>query len=146
MAVYTDRKDYNEPLPEMRHSLLRARKLGKTIIVPGINNCLKAKTSVKHLIPIMAIGFLFCIQTCADEEIRCSDLIENKWICWHKWLGNMQLETLKHVISSCQGLENLHGVAMRHNYISQNVQMGEAPTAAVSSLNKEADSDGSGSL
>ena len=124
-------------VPEARRNLLSASKLGKDhfqvvllsqdpVFPPGIYNCRKDKTSVEHSIPIIAIGTLFHVQTCADEEIRRSDRIENKWVCWHKRLGYMPLETLKNMIGSCQGLEDLQGVAMPRNYVSANVRMGKA--------------------
>ena len=96
------------------------------VFPPGIYNCHKGKTSAAHAIPIVAIGTPFHIQTCAEEEVCCSDSIKNKWICWHRRLGYMLLETLKNMIGSCQGLDDLQGVAMLHNYVSANVRMGKA--------------------
>ena len=76
-------------VPEARHNLLSASKLGKDhfhvvlpaqdlVFPPGIYHYRRAKTSVEHSIPIIAIGTLFQIQTCADKEIRHSNHIENK--------------------------------------------------------------------
>ena len=124
-------------VPEARRNLLSASKLAKDnfqvilptpnpVFPPGIYNCRKGKTSAAHAIPIVAIGTLFHIQTCAEEEVRRSDRIENKWICWHRRLGYMPLETLKNMIGSCQGLDDLQGVAMPRNYVSANVRMGKA--------------------
>ena len=74
---------------------------------PGIYNCCKGKTSTAHSIPIIVVGTLFHIQTCADNVIWRSERIENKWICWHRRLGHMPLETLKNMVGSCQGLDDL---------------------------------------
>ena len=124
-------------VPEARRNLLSASKLAKDnfqvvlpaqnpVHAPGIYNCRKGKTTTAHSIPIIAVGTLFHIQTCADNVIRRSERIENKWICWHRRLGYMPLETLKNMVGSCQGLDDLQGVAMPRNYVSANVRMGKA--------------------
>ena len=113
-------------VPEARRNLLSASKLAKdrfqvvlpapdSVFPPGIYNCRKNKTSVAHSIPIVAIGSLFHVQTCSDAEIRRSDRVENKWVCWHKRLGYMPFDVLQHMIHSCQGLDDLQGVSMPRN-------------------------------
>ena len=97
-----------------------------SIFRPGIYNCRKSKSSVEQSIPIIPVGTLFHVQTCADAEIRRHDRTENKWICWHRRLGYMPLATIQQMINTCQGLEDLQGIAMPRNYISANVRMGKA--------------------
>ena len=97
-----------------------------SIFRPGIYNCRKSKSSVEQSIPIIPVGTLFHVQTCADAEIRRHDRVENKWICWHRRLGYMPLATIQQMINTCQGLEDLQGIAMPRNYISANVRMGKA--------------------
>ena len=107
-------------VPEARRNLLSASKLAKDnfqvilpaqnpVYPPGIYCCRKGKTLTTHLIPIIAVGTLFHIQTCANILIRRSERIENKWICWHRRLGYMPLATLKNMVGSCQGLDDLQG-------------------------------------
>ena len=44
-----------------------------SVLCPGIYNCRKNKTSVEHSIPIVAVGSLFHIHTCAEAEIKRHD-------------------------------------------------------------------------
>jgi hypothetical protein len=124
-------------VPEARRNLLSVSKLsqdrfqvvmpaGNSIFQPGIYNCRKTKSSVEHSIPIIPVGSLFHVQTCADAEIRRHDRVENKWICWHRRLGYMPLATIQQMINTCQGLDDLQGIAMPRNYVSANVRMGKA--------------------
>ncbi len=69
---------------------------------------------------------MFLVQTCADAEIKRQDRVENKWICWQRRLGYMPWATIQQMINSCQGLDNLQGIAMPSNYISANVRMRKA--------------------
>ena len=124
-------------VPEARRNLLSVSKLSQdrfqvvmpadnSIFRPGIYNCRKSKSSVEHSIPIVPVGSLFHVQTCADAEIRRHDRVENKWICWHRRLGYMPLATIQQMINTCQGLDDLQGIAMPRNYVSANVKMGKA--------------------
>jgi hypothetical protein len=124
-------------VPDARRNLLSVSKLSQdrfqvvlpadnSIFRPGIYNCRKSKSSVEQSIPIIPVGTLFHVQTCADAEIRRHDRVENKWICWHRRLGYMPLATIQQMINTCQGLEDLQGIAMPRNYISANVRMGKA--------------------
>ncbi len=69
---------------------------------------------------------LYYVQTCADAEIQRFDQAENKWICWHRRLGYMPLDTIQQKIDSCQGLEDLQGITMPRNYVSANLKRGNA--------------------
>jgi hypothetical protein len=124
-------------VPDARRNLLSVSKLAQdrfqvvlpadnSIFRPGIYNCRKSKSSVEQSIPIIPVGTLFHVQTCADAEIKRHDRVENKWICWHRRLGYMPLATIQQMINSCQGLDDLQGIAMPRNYISANVRMGKA--------------------
>jgi hypothetical protein len=124
-------------VPDARRNLLSVSKLSQdrfqvvlpadnSIFRPGIYNCRKSKSSVEQSIPIIPVGTLFHVQTCADAEIKRHDRVENKWICWHRRLGYMPLATIQQMINSCQGLDDLQGIAMPRNYISANVRMGKA--------------------
>ncbi len=97
-----------------------------SIFQPGIYNCRRSKSSVEQSIPIIPVGTLFHVQTCADADIRRQDRVENKWICWHPRLGYMPLATIQQMINTCQGLDDIQGIAMPRNYISANVRMGKA--------------------
>ncbi len=90
---------------------------GQAFIIVG-----SQKSSVEKSIPIIPVGTLFHVQTCADAEIRRHARAENKWICWHRRLGYMPLATIQQMINTCQGLEDLQGIAMPRNYISANVR------------------------
>ena len=89
-------------------------------------NCSKNKTSVEHSIPIVAVGGLFHIHTCADAEIKRHDRKDNLYIVWHRRLGYMPLKTIWMMIDSCQGLNGLRCVPMPRNYVSANVRRGKA--------------------
>ena len=95
-------------VPDARRNLLSVSKLSQdrfqvvlpadnSIFRPGIYNCRKSKSSVEQSIPIIPVGTLFHVQTCADAEIKRHDRVENKWICWHRRLGYMPLATIQHV-------------------------------------------------
>jgi len=124
-------------VPEARRNLLSASQLAKdrfqvvlpandSAFCPGIYNCRKNKTSVEHFIPIVAVGSLFHIHTCADAEVRPHDRQDNLYIVWHRRLGYMPLETIRMMIDSCQGLDDLRGVPMPRNYVSANVRRGKS--------------------
>ena len=124
-------------VPDARRNLLSVSKLAQdrfqvvlpadnSLFRPGIYNCRPTKTSVEHSIPIIPVGSLFHVQTCADAEIKRHDRVENKWICWHRRLGYMPLDTIQQMINTCQGLDDLQGIAMPRNYVSANVRRGKA--------------------
>ena len=124
-------------VPDARRNLLSVSKLAQdrfqvvlpadnSLFRPGIYNCRKMKSSVEHSIPIIPVGSLFHVQTCADAEIKRHDRAENKWICWHRRLGYMPLDTIQQMINTCQGLDDLQGITMPHNYVSANVRRGGA--------------------
>ncbi len=124
-------------VPDARQNLLSVNKLSQdqflvlpadnSIFLPNIYNCRKSKSSVEQSIPIIPVGTLFHVQTCADAEIRRHYRVENKWICWHQRLGFVPLATIQQKINTCQGLEVLQGIAMPRNNISANVRMGKQP-------------------
>ena len=124
-------------VPDARRNLLSGSELAKdrfqvvlpandSVFCPGIYNCRKNKTSVGHSIPIVAVGSLFHIHTCADAEIKRHDRKDNLYIVWHRRLGYMPLDTIRMMIDSCQGLDDLRGVPMPRNYVSANVRKGKA--------------------
>ena len=124
-------------VPEARRNLLSGSQLSQdqfqvvlpakdSLFCPGIYNCRKNKTSVEHSIPIVAVGSLFHIHTCADAEIKRHDRKDNLYIVWHRRLGYMPLQTIRMMIDSCQGLDDLRGVPMPRNYVSANVRRGKA--------------------
>ena len=55
---------------------------------------------------------------------KTSTLIE--WTCWYRRLGYMPLATIQQMMNTCQGLDDLQGESMPHNYISANVKIGGA--------------------
>ena len=97
-----------------------------SVFCPGIYNCRKNKSSAEHSIPIVPVGNLFHVHTCAEAEIKRHDRAENKWILWHRRLGYMPFETIQEMIKSCQGLDDLQGISMPRNYISASVRRGKA--------------------
>ena len=48
------------------------------------------------------------------------------YIVWHQRLGYMPLATIRMIIDSCQGLDDLLGVPLQCKYVSANVSMGKA--------------------
>jgi hypothetical protein len=124
-------------VPDARRNLLSVSKLAQdrfqtvlpsndSIFCPGIYNCRKNKSSAEHSIPIVQVGNLFHVHTCADAEIKRHDRAENKWILWHRRLGYMPFDTIQQMINSCQGLDDLQGISMPRNYISASVKQGKA--------------------
>ena len=124
-------------VPDARRNLLSVSKLAQdrfqtvlpandSIFCPGIYNCRKNKSSAEHSIPIVQVGNLFHVHTCADAEIKRHDRAENKWILWHRRLGYMPFDTIQQMVNSCQGLEDLQGISMPRNYISASVRQGKA--------------------
>ena len=83
---------------------------------------------MEHSIPIVAIGSLFHIHTCAEAEIKQHDRKDNLYIVWHRRLGYMPLATIRMMIDSCQGLDDLRGVPMPRNYVDSNVKRRKAPS------------------
>ena len=98
-------------VPEARRNLLSGSQLSKdrfqvvlpahdSVFSPRIYNCRKNKISVEHSIPIVAVGSLFHIHTCADAEIKRHDRKDNLYIVWHRRLGYMPLDTIRMMIDT----------------------------------------------
>ncbi len=125
-------------VPDARRNILSVSKLAQdrfqtvlpandSVFCPGIFNCRKNKSSAEHSIPIVQVGNLFHVHTCADAEIKRHDRAENKWILWHRRLEYIQFDTIQQMINSCQGLDDLQGISMPRNYISASVKQGKVP-------------------
>jgi hypothetical protein len=88
----------------------------------------------------VSTGSLFHIHTCAEAEIKRNDRKDHLYIVWYRRLGYMALETIRDMIDSCQGLEDLCSLSMQRNYVSANVRKGKATKMDQPQLNpKRAD-------
>ena len=125
-------------IPDGRRNLLslsHLRKMGYQTIfppddkmnhlsqsLPGIHN-LNKQSSV---IPIIPTGSLFAIRTINDGEILRSQRKQNLWLVWHRKLGFMPLGTLRYMINSAKGLDELANTSIPPNFISEDVKQGKS--------------------
>jgi len=97
----------------------------KGVFPPGIYNC-NTGNDPEEAIPIVQVGNLFYIESYDDLEVDRSERRENLYHTWSRRLGHSSIASLRSMIDTCLGLEDLKKAAIPHGYVSQEMRMGKA--------------------